>query len=617
MNNLEKSEMKYRITQLQGELNWMKYVNEQQKITISNLERENAQLKNSRGEQGSESTVNEKDVNKKNEEDVTEKDEFDRLEIPDIDLQIIKDSRFQLTKSMKEVIHLLRSPVNTNIDYLELPEVGDTSNSFEELFNNEKVENFVFNGYNNSDNNNNNSNSSSNADKNNNDKEKASYIDNYFNNDEDDANDTSKMAQELLEKLDTQSLGESDSETVVLDGSNELDFNNDGTTEPKVEDHEAEKPLTQTSPVKFHDYTFPIEAEFEKTKVFNNPQDDIAICISYGDPQNKLRFTLYQVRNHEILLSLSVQNSSFLDNIDTIIDLYCMWYHPSDGVARLVSVNKTGEINQIVLDAEDSMSTTVLNFGVHDLEIESSGLIAFAHNHGSFGLVVSLVSKAQTCSFKVYELLAGPRNDLKVEELGSYTKGFFKNLKAPDHSTFQVLKWFKAALNSANVVSSAKSKKTGHKRTLSNTDASLSPYQLVLRLDKNIFLFNIVLKQSTVITNYYHGPTKNWLDSNNGKLILQNPIDEESFQLEVYDLENNASVTSPNLITCNKLPDPGMRYYPVGDEPLIVEVNSDALSIYDGTFKVLDTKPIAGEVYRTRNGFVTKEKDVLHVYTLS
>jgi hypothetical protein len=75
------------------------------------------------------------------------------LLLPEVDLLIIKKSRNQLTNSMKEIVHLLKTPSVKNINCLNLPEPDDISNGneFDVLINNtEDFDNkFEFNGYHN------------------------------------------------------------------------------------------------------------------------------------------------------------------------------------------------------------------------------------------------------------------------------------------------------------------------------------------------------------------------------------------------------------------------------------------------------------------------------------
>lgn len=122
MTSLEKNEMKYQILHLQGEVNALKFLNDKQAKKIEELEYENEKL---RGGAPSAKQLS-----------------IDDVEIPQIDLEVIKESRFQLTKTMKEVIQLLKTPSVTSANYLDLPDPNESAaNPVDELL---SKDNFVF-----------------------------------------------------------------------------------------------------------------------------------------------------------------------------------------------------------------------------------------------------------------------------------------------------------------------------------------------------------------------------------------------------------------------------------------------------------------------------------------
>ncbi|KAK6461202.1 Striatin family-domain-containing protein [Scheffersomyces coipomensis] len=132
MTNLEKSEMKYKIVQLQGELNALKFVNGKQKAKIEKLEEEVRSLK-------SDHNTNDNDNNNTNgtdkviNDDPTSK-ETPLINIPDVDLQLIKNSRDHFTKNMTEIIKLFKIPNGHNdIHFLDIPELNDTDSEFDVL----------------------------------------------------------------------------------------------------------------------------------------------------------------------------------------------------------------------------------------------------------------------------------------------------------------------------------------------------------------------------------------------------------------------------------------------------------------------------------------------------
>lgn len=128
MTNLERSEMKYKIVELEGQVNSLKYINEHQKVRIAELEQK---IKNTLEAPGSNNALPKVD------------------KIPYVDLDFIRDARNQLTSSMREVVQLLKSPAPSNASYLNLPDPGEGENEFEELFDNDnelsgKLDDFTF-----------------------------------------------------------------------------------------------------------------------------------------------------------------------------------------------------------------------------------------------------------------------------------------------------------------------------------------------------------------------------------------------------------------------------------------------------------------------------------------
>ncbi|KAG7192073.1 uncharacterized protein KQ657_002433 [Scheffersomyces spartinae] len=129
MTNLEKSEMKHRILELQGEVNALTYVNKRQQNRIKDLEKENGRL---RATAAAVTAVASDDVigdvpgegddginrdfgdDCSGVPDIVKSDvEMFKLEIdglPEIDLQDIKNLRDALAKSMKEILDLLKAP---------------------------------------------------------------------------------------------------------------------------------------------------------------------------------------------------------------------------------------------------------------------------------------------------------------------------------------------------------------------------------------------------------------------------------------------------------------------------------------------------------------------------
>ena len=181
VSNLERSEMKYQILELQGEVNSLKFVNNKQLTRIKELEKElNKKTAFSTGEERN-TLVEGRGIDRNEEnnkipgtENISKISEdtanlsinsdgpsmIDSRQyghspgaipatespshtipssipntIPELDLQIIKKSREQLTKSMREIVHLLKVPSAKSTNYLNLP--NDHENDLDVLLDHE------------------------------------------------------------------------------------------------------------------------------------------------------------------------------------------------------------------------------------------------------------------------------------------------------------------------------------------------------------------------------------------------------------------------------------------------------------------------------------------------
>ncbi|WLF78722.1 hypothetical protein PVL30_002464 [Lodderomyces elongisporus] len=123
MTNLEKSEMKYKIVHLQGEIKSLKFINEKQKTRIESLEMENQLLRaRINGEVTKSAKVTGSTI------DTHLDTEFDGLS--EVDIQQIKESKQRLKDSTREIISLLKTPTS-NLELLNLPK--DDRNDFDVL----------------------------------------------------------------------------------------------------------------------------------------------------------------------------------------------------------------------------------------------------------------------------------------------------------------------------------------------------------------------------------------------------------------------------------------------------------------------------------------------------
>ncbi|CAK9437529.1 uncharacterized protein LODBEIA_P19070 [Lodderomyces beijingensis] len=125
VTNLEKSEMKYKIVHLQGELTSLKFINQKQQTRINALEKENALLRaNIKGE-----AVDTKDNDDDNGNDGDDNVGDNSAVLSEVGIQQIKESKERLKTSTKEIITLLKQPTPLNL--LNLPR--EDENEFEPL----------------------------------------------------------------------------------------------------------------------------------------------------------------------------------------------------------------------------------------------------------------------------------------------------------------------------------------------------------------------------------------------------------------------------------------------------------------------------------------------------
>lgn len=604
MTNLEKSEMKYRITHLQGEMNSLKYINEQQKLKIQQLEKENSELKLNNNEP------------KNTSKDKLEKETIeDSLDIPEVDLKLIKDSRYQLTKSMKEVIHLLKSPVNTNIDYLEFPDINESNNAYDEFFNNDRLDNFVFNEYNNQ------SKGYSNGDDNNYNNDSKATVRKFF-----DDNDSENLNNSINDKFDKMNIDDEpnlESDTETVQGDVDFKFNNDGEIEPDIDSpNKEEKSPSNPKLEQIHTQSLS-DPDLDKVRVFNNPINDVLVYVNYSsnsEPESdESKITILDVSTKQQVLVFNAK-VGFIDNIEAINDIYCLSYNVEKSTANLLIINSEGRISQLAINDDDTISTLVLDLSSLGQTLNSSSLIKFDNNTSqkspTFGLVVCIHEGKQS-SFKIYELITAPRNGLRAEEINSFSKEFFKNIKPKnDMGVFEAIKWYTTDTTSpvnSNTQSPSQLKKL-HKPTDSkdSQDSSLTPYKLLLKLDQTVFSFNIVSKQYDLITNYCNSTYDHNLEANDPAVVLTNPIDDSSYQIEIH---NFTTSKDPNFVTIEKELN-GIVYFAVDN--LVVEVSSQSLNVYNYSFELLDSFSISSEnCFRIGHYFSILNDSNLTLYSLS
>lgn len=119
VNNIEKSEMKFKIQLLVSEVNSLKFLNNKQALRIRELEEKLQQNQSGEGKTRD-----------------TKESSLRLEEIPPVDLQVLRDSRLRLNKAIKDALELLKPPsagdllneFNIN-DHLDLDKLLDSTDS--------------------------------------------------------------------------------------------------------------------------------------------------------------------------------------------------------------------------------------------------------------------------------------------------------------------------------------------------------------------------------------------------------------------------------------------------------------------------------------------------------
>ena len=133
-NNIEKSEMRSKINQLQSEVDTLKLTKEKQRTQLDELRKKNRQLHLKLGEE-----VPGKEDDEGEQENEPGSNMSDML---DVDLNVIKSSRERLTKTVANVMQLMKPPV-TGQDVLEMIDSSKLQKGYGELINNND-DNFGF-----------------------------------------------------------------------------------------------------------------------------------------------------------------------------------------------------------------------------------------------------------------------------------------------------------------------------------------------------------------------------------------------------------------------------------------------------------------------------------------
>lgn len=557
MTNLEKLEMKYKIVQLQGELNSLRFVNGKQKTVIDQLKKENSDLKKKLDEKlavsarkGSEEIEENKESDSKsvlkgseskssslNATLISEYDEY--AEIPEIDLLIIKKSRQQLTKSMKEIVQLLKTPSVKSVNYLDLPDPhGSNVNEFDVLFEHQDHDHDLLDGDNSFVKSRDRKNYKDNSvvalffgdravkelikihddDGEDDDDEKGEGIDAFSQlekrasqlqkriEDENQSNQAeSAFSVRFLEPSDLLSApketimpssltDESDTETVVIDESREDD------------DYEelAEPNVSPVKPVKHTNISLSESGESDLTP----PAEGGYKSFSYGIYSTKIRkpesnsSPEYEVTitdsDEQQIFDKKIQLSISFDKISLLYPIVM-----NGVVTSFLLVEADGSIQAITLDSDEPEKLLYnLRSSIHD--VQSDALIEFTpkttETSKSYGLAVSGVSQTGQFVLRVFQITYDTSVGFVSKEIGNYNRSFLTKSKANEDVEFVGWIASETELASSKLPVSPRSRvRHSDKKGLFCDDVSLSPYKLLYKVGSKWLELNIVLKQTIFV----------------------------------------------------------------------------------------------------------------------
>lgn len=502
MTNLEKTEMKHSIIQLQSEINTLKIENLKQKNTIERLEKENRYLRN-----GSSCS-----------DTVSEPDEISLSEVPkdmcDIDLSVIRDSKQRLAQSMKEILDLLKTP-SSSLSTMAT-EVEDF-NKYDALVASDQSDVFYFN----------------NAmnerihplqHRNFKDSISSNYFDGQTDNDKQSIpmrkskNNGASILDESSNLLDiinikpldlTGNQGKeqfpsiqsfedtSDAETICDSQS----LQNDQQQEPNTKDHQDESrprpnlvkfPSLDTMGLNSHDSNrdrkdssffnwFPKDKNCVVEAIFANPLDDIVFLLMDSESREEEKSIDFWSSNsasiiHSQLLSKMLNTTEQLK----IVEIHEVFYNSQTQETGILILTDTA-VYYAFGKCGTSLSCMEL-IKYQNLKIRISDFVRYDDRHESYRVAI-LADEFETDStvLKVYDL-ALSMHDSTVEEVCSRYNTFFKLPDSSEAHELEQVHWYRLQAE----------EKRGS--LLDRTD-----YGLILKLSAHFFTYNLLLMDSKYV----------------------------------------------------------------------------------------------------------------------
>ncbi|KAG7663071.1 uncharacterized protein J8A68_003414 [[Candida] subhashii] len=548
MTNIEKSEMKFKIVQLQGEVNSLKFINHKQKVKIDKLEQENRCLKLKLGEEDQKEEVEGGDG------DVIVEDSEG---IPKIDLSMIKKSKQQLNKSMKEIMNLLKAPSSKNYINLPphpdqtntIPAIAPESNEFDVLIDNNTVDNqveaFLFQEIS-AANNKTGSNKSNkkqrsgggdssvisqffsdepyNLDviespsrleiKNGSDEDKESYYDNILVEDgpSEDLSDVETIASTVIleDADDEEEEAEPEEEEREQEQEHvEVDDNGDDEIVGVISPHPSPEPEL----IDFND------PEYENLDVFDSENVSIYLNSMSATDHTKMTVTNNNIEddddndNAKVLL---IKEFDLDIEPNRICNIFPLIIHSQTNVSVFLLIYKNGEVRALIFDSQGgSKQETIINIKSIIKEVLSSSIIEFKNKTNEKSKYIGLAiggtaSNNNQFLLKVYQIkFHRSDNNIQSKEIGSYNKNFLMKGKqqssaSGDHH-ISFAGWYvneKAHPHAAPTIPTpllkGKQQQPNNSSNVSCDDDSLGIYELLYKVDDKTFELNLVSRKSNV-----------------------------------------------------------------------------------------------------------------------
>lgn len=532
MTSLEISEMKHRIMQLHGELNSARYLNENQKLRIEELEKENRRLQKIIG--SPDESVKELSSN--------DDSKISNTEIPEVHLLAITRSRDQLTSSMKEIMTLLKVPSkacsNFNIEGL------NSSNHFQDLVENDdngfpfilkndeqKIPKSLnkeinFSQYL---------------------KENTSKSEEEENNRADEAiNDIFENKPVNVDELENQKINseyESDAETVLFDyDDNPNTLNPQATIEFKDKNFQASKIDSNNEFITYLNFDENSEVPISEINIWAVNLNNIALSVTGIIP--------------------------FSDNPSNIIRIYTL--SCTKTIANIILIYNSGIIEHLSVDNGKFTSKArnvhiMPNFSVHSADLDEVTKSPGEPTR-SFGLIIC-TGRDKITHLKITHLIVGNDvNETELIEIGDYDQQFFN---ASDQSEFYDVTWYRNSMLPSTPT-------TEKEEGLINKYSLYAQHKIMFELNSQLILLNIKLNEYETLYKYDSGKTHYKCPIlSNYTLLCETESQSDYYRANILD------ITSKEVVSSIDVSSPNLTLIEYDGKILVIELSDEKLLVYD------------------------------------